>query len=52
MKIVVKVKDIKLEIKDNDNTTVVKYEEHNKEIHQTIKIMCEEAIKLIKERQM
>ena len=50
MKIVVKVKDIKIKINDKDTTAVVKYESHNKEIHKTIKIMCEEANSLLIER--
>lgn len=52
MKIIVKVKDIEIEINDNDNTAVIKYESHNKEVQKTIKIMCDEAIKLLKERNL
>lgn len=47
MKIVVKIKGIEIKINDKDTTAVVKYESHNKEIHKTIKIMCEEATKLL-----
>jgi hypothetical protein len=51
MRIKVKVKDIKIKVDDNDNNTVIKHESHNKEVHKTIKLMCEEAMKFIKERQ-
>jgi glutamate formiminotransferase len=52
MRIKVKVKDIQIEVDDNDNNPVIKYESHNNEVQKTIKAMCEEAIKLLKERQL
>jgi len=52
MKITVKVKDIELEVNDSDNNPVIKYETNNKEVQKTLKIMCEEALKLLKERNM
>jgi len=52
MKITVKVKDIELEVNDSDNNSVIKYETYNKEVQKTLKIMCEEALKLLKERNM
>ncbi len=52
MKIRVKAKDIEIEVDDNDNNTVIKYESHNNEVQKTIKTMCEEAMKLLKERQL
>jgi len=52
MRIKVKVKDIELEVNDNDNNSVIKYESHNIEVQKTIKVMCEEAMKLLKERQL
>lgn len=52
MKISVKVKDIKLEVNDCDNSAVIKYKTNNKEVQKTLKIMCEEALKLLKERNM
>ncbi len=51
MRIKVKVKDIEIEIDDNDNNPVVKYESDNKEVQKIIKVMCEEVMKLLKERQ-
>jgi hypothetical protein len=51
MKIKVKVKDIEIEVDDNDNNAVIKYESHNNEVQKTIKVMCEEVMKLLKERQ-
>jgi hypothetical protein len=51
MRISVKVKDIEIEVDDNDNNAVIKYESHNNEVQKTIKVMCEEAMKLLKERQ-
>jgi hypothetical protein len=52
MRIKVKVKDIELEVDDNDSNTVVKYESHNNEVQKTIKVMCEQAMILLKERLM
>jgi len=52
MKIRVKVKDIELEVDDYDNSSVIQYETNNKEVQKTLKIMCEEALKLLKERNM
>jgi hypothetical protein len=50
MRIIVKVKDIEIKVNDNDNTAVIKYESHNSELQKTIKVMCDEATKLLKER--
>lgn len=50
MRIFVKIKDIEIEVDDKDNNSVIKYESHNKEVQKTLKIMCDEAIKLLKER--
>ena len=53
MKITVKVKDIELLVDDNDNGSVIKYESsHNKEVQKTLKLMCEEAIRILKERNL
>jgi len=52
MKLIVKVKDIEINIDDFDNGPVLKYDSENKEIIKTIKIMCEEALKLLKERNL
>jgi hypothetical protein len=51
MRISVKVKDVVVEMDDNSDLTLVKYEPHNKEIQKILKIMCEEAIKILKERE-
>lgn len=51
MKISVKVKDIEIEVNDNDSSSVLKYESHSIEVRKTVKIICEEALKLLKERQ-
>ena len=50
MRIIVKVKDIIIDVDDSDNTATIKYETTNKEVHKIIKIMCEEALKLLKEQ--
>lgn len=50
MKITVRIKDIEIEVNDNDNCAVIKYEIANKELHKTIKLICEEALKILKER--
>ena len=50
MRIKVKVKDIEIEVDDNDNNAVIKYESHNNQVLKTIKVMCEEAMKLLNER--
>jgi hypothetical protein len=52
MRIKVKVKDIEIEVDDSDNNAVIKYTSHNIEVQNTIKVMCEEAMKLLKERQL
>jgi hypothetical protein len=61
MRIKVKVKDIELEVNDNNNNTVINYEWHNNEVQgafsnnicsKTIKVMCEEAMKLLKEQML
>ena len=50
MKISVKVKDIEIFVDDNDNNAVIKYGSHNEEVQKTLKIMCKEAIEILKER--
>lgn len=52
MKITVRVKDIELEVNDNDSNPVVKHESFNKELCKTIKLMCDECLKLLKERNL
>lgn len=49
MRITVKIKDIKIHLDDCDNSAVVKYGSHNKELQETIKVMTEQCIKLYKE---
>jgi hypothetical protein len=49
MKISVRVKHIVIKVNDNDSNTVIKYESHNNEVQKTLKVMCEEAKKLLKE---
>ena len=49
MKIKVKVKSIEIVIDDSDNTPIVKYESSNIQLQNTIKSMCDEALKLLKE---
>lgn len=46
MKITVKLKDIKIVVNDFDNNAVLKYESHNKQVQETIKVMCDNCIKL------
>ena len=52
MRIKVKVKDIEIEVDDNTNNTYINYEWHNKAVHKTIEVMCEEAMKLLKEQML
>ena len=51
MKITVKIKDVEICIDDQDNTAVIKYGSHNKEVQETIKVMTEQCLRLYKERQ-
>ena len=50
MKIVVRVKDVELLVNDKDSGSVIKHISGNEEVHKTIKIMVEECIKILKER--
>lgn len=52
MRIIVKVKDIEIEVNDNDNTAIIKYESHNLELQKTIKVICDEVKKILKERNL
>jgi hypothetical protein len=49
MKISVRVKHIVIKLNDGDNNPVIKYESHNNEVQKTLRVMCEEAKKLLKE---
>jgi hypothetical protein len=49
MKISVRIKHIVIKVDDNDSNTIIKYENHNNEVQKTLKVMCEEARKLLKE---
>ena len=52
MKIIVKVKDIELEVNDSDNTSVIKYESYNSEVQKTIMLLCKEAVEILKIRNL
>lgn len=47
MKIIVKVRHIELIVDDEDSDPVIKYESNNNQVIRTIKVMVEEAIKLL-----
>ncbi len=47
MRIKVKVKNIEIEIDDSDNNAAIMYSQHNAQVQATIKVMCQEAIKIL-----
>jgi hypothetical protein len=51
MKISVKVKDIEILVDDQDSNSIIKCEPYNRELQKTITLICQEAMKLLKERQ-
>jgi len=50
MRITVRVEDIEISIDDSDKSAVIMHDNYNKEVVKAIKVVCEEALKLLKER--
>ena len=52
MKILIKVKDVKIKMDDSNNDSFTKYDTRVEFVVKIIKSMSDEAIKLLKERQI